>query len=61
MTELSSACVQVLYQVRTELAELVASGETGQIVVHCGRHDIAVEVVRKLKPVPLQEKPPKAS
>lgn len=56
--ELSSACAQIIYQVRSELAELVEAGETGQIVVHCGRHDIAVEVIRKLKAVPLQEKPP---
>lgn len=59
MTEqLNSACVAVLYQVRCELAELVAAGETGQIVIHCGRTDIAVEVNRKLKAVPITDKPP---
>lgn len=45
---------EILTQVEAELTRMVESGETGTVVVHCGRGDVVVEVTRKHKHEPVR-------
>ncbi len=44
----------ILEQVEAELMTVMLSGETATITIHCGRGDLAVEVVSRRKHDPVR-------